>query len=719
MSEGIIGNRTYVIDIKVINIGIEAAEKETMKLTDLVKKLNVVGNAISIGKKAIAAADEYSNAMTTIQQATGATNEQMKATEVVANNLYKDNFGKSWEDLGSAISTTMQITKQTGIDLQNTTKNALLLKDAFGYSVTESVKTADTMMQTFGVTSEQSMGLLAQGAQSGLDRSGKLVETANQYSKPFQELGFTANEMFDTLAAGSNNGALSLDTVGAAIGQFSTLSTNGSDATRKAFESLGLNADQMISTFTAGGPKAKESFSGIMQMLSKIEDPVKRNSIGVALMGDQFKSLDAPIIAAMGTARSQFDMTKDTMEKMNNTNFDSPGEALETIGRQIETGFLIPLGLLLVPLLEFASEVVGFFIDHLDVLVPALGAVALVLMVAMAPAMWASAVAGWAMIAPLLPIIGLALLIGAAMAGVILIFKNWGTIGPWLSAIWTTFVAFTMSIFSSIITFFVTWGLAIWGAITGSISWIVTLVSTYWNQIWLSTTVVFTAIWTTITTIWTTIVTSVTTFVTNIFNTISGIWDQISTISSNLWTNISEGIVGMWEGIKGGFVTGINWIIGKINSMIEKINSALSIDLPDWLGGPLNINIPTIPTIPKGSASTGAITGGVGGPAVDGRHALGLANVPFDGYIAELHKGERVMTAAENKAYSSSDPARNFPARVASSNGGVSINVTVPVTVEGGSGTLPSAQNMGVVVAQEVQKILESVLRRNGLGAMG
>lgn len=36
---------------------------------------------------------------------------------------------------------------------------------------------------------------------------------------------------------------------------------------------------------------------------------------------------------------------------------------------------------------------------------------------------------------------------------------------------------------------------------------------------------------------------------------------------------------------------------------------------------------------------------------VDGSHANGLANVPFDGYVAELHKGERVLTAGENQEY--------------------------------------------------------------------
>lgn len=39
----------------------------------------------------------------------------------------------------------------------------------------------------------------------------------------------------------------------------------------------------------------------------------------------------------------------------------------------------------------------------------------------------------------------------------------------------------------------------------------------------------------------------------------------------------------------------------------------------------------------------------------NGTHALGLARVPFNGYIAKLHEGERVLTKEENKAFNSAN----------------------------------------------------------------
>ncbi|WP_240415030.1 phage tail tape measure protein [Paenibacillus periandrae] len=69
------------------------------------------------------------------------------------------------------------------------------------------------------------------------------------------------------------------------------------------------------------------------------------------------------------------------------------------------------------------------------------------------------------------------------------------------------------------------------------------------------------------------------------------------------------------------------------------------------------------------------------GPFLDGSHANGLSNVPFDGYLAELHKGERVLTASDNQEYSSSLLRRDTQQGSNTSSGGLS--PTIYVTIQG------------------------------------
>lgn len=59
---------------------------------------------------------------------------------------------------------------------------------------------------------------------------------------------------------------------------------------------------------------------------------------------------------------------------------------------------------------------------------------------------------------------------------------------------------------------------------------------------------------------------------------------------------------------------------------------------------------------------------GLNGLSVDGSARSGLAYVPFDGYIAELHRGERVLTAAEAEAYNALSATRGYYASTSSTS---------------------------------------------------
>ncbi|MER2169037.1 MAG: phage tail tape measure protein [Psychrobacillus psychrodurans] len=311
----------------------------------------VSGMGAALGK-----ANEFSEAMKLVEARTDESTVNMAEIKKISKNLYKQNMGEDWSDLGQAIANVQSVTKLSGIQLQQASQNAILYRDIFGEDIPESVKASDTMMRNFGITSEQAYNLLAQGAKKGLNKSGELLDSANEYAPHFAKLGFTGNQMFDTFNAGLESGAFNLDKVGDAVKEFNIRAKDGSKLSSAAFKSLGFDANAMAQTFAKGGPEAQASFQKIVQAISSMKDPVKKNEIGVALFGTQFEDLEADVIAAMGTAKKQFDMTKDTMDKLKDIKVDSPLKAIKAMGRSVEVGLLIPIGNKLLPTFQKAVK---------------------------------------------------------------------------------------------------------------------------------------------------------------------------------------------------------------------------------------------------------------------------------------------------------------------------------------------------------------------------
>ena len=106
----------------------------------------------------------------------------------------------------------------------------------------------------------------------------------------------------------------------------------------------------------------------------------------------------------------------------------------------------------------------------------------------------------------------------------------------------------------------------------------------------------------------------------------------------DIFLKLVEMLKGVWDTIKSTTSAAFDFILDYVNQIWEKIKGFFS-----DLGSKIK-SLPGIRVFFK-EEKEGEKTN------IDGSHRSGLSYVPRDGYIAELHEGERVLTKEENSSY--------------------------------------------------------------------
>jgi TP901 family phage tail tape measure protein len=173
--------------------------------------------------------------------------------------------------------------------------------------------------------------------------------------------------------------------------------------------------------------------------------------------------------------------------------------------------------------------------------------------------------------------------------------------------------------------------------VNGAIEWISQLPSRIWE--WLTSTVSNVISWganmvSQARSVATNFVNSFISFITSLpsktWEIIQQIPSKVSEIGSQLYNAGKDIFQSLWDGIKSIGDSILGWVsdfVGKIGSFVSGIIDGFK----DIVSG-------------ANDAKSAA-------KSVDGKHANGLDYVPYNGYVAELHEGERVLTKQQNREY--------------------------------------------------------------------
>ena len=605
---------------------------------------------VAIGTAAVNAYAEYEKAANGLAAATGATGEELEGLKDAMETVYTNNYGDSLEDVADAVALVDKNLKGlSDEELVNVTEAAFALQDAFDYSVEESSRAAATITKNFGVSAEEAYGLIAAGAQNGLDYSGEMIDTINEYSSQFSKLGFTADGMFQLMQSGADSTAWNLDKVGDAVKEFSIRSIDGSKTTVAAFESLGYNAGEMMATFAAGGQGANDAFFEVIDTLMTVEDQVERDALGVALFGTQWEDLGTEAIQAMADASNAAYDTQDALAQINAVQYNDLESQLEGVKRQGEA-ILRSVGEQLMPyILEALSYVSSTLLPAVEGLLPSIMSSISALLPAISELLPIVVEFGAQLMNDIVPI--LVDLISAVMPTLSSLLKSLlpvvmqliSTILPPIVSLIGQLLPPLMQIVDAILP--VVTALiqalgpiltALFAALTPVFDLLTAILPPIANIISMLTPIisligqlvtiiisglapVIQFISELIGTVLNTAFAAITPIIEGVIGIFGGLIDFITNVFSGNWSGAWQAIVDVFGNVFGTIANiakvPINAVISGINWCIEKING-ISVTVPDWvpgLGGKtFGFSIPSIPLLAEGGIATGATLAMVG-----------------------------------------------------------------------------------------------------------
>lgn len=265
----------------------------------------IVGTVLAVGTAMLSTENQFRTSTNAIQSALGLTDEAAQGVGQSMRDVWANNFGESIKDVEQSIIAVEGALQRVGgvsnDQLTASTEDAIRLRDAYGIEVSESISQVATLMDQFGLTADQAFDFITSGMQDGLNSNDDFLDSIGEYSNLFAEAGFSAEEMYAIMETGAQGGVLGTDKVADAIKEMNIILNEGGAEVSDTFASMGMNFEGMQANVRSGKATWADYFPAILEGLQNIDDPIERNLAQTALFGTMAEDLGVSFTDSLST----------------------------------------------------------------------------------------------------------------------------------------------------------------------------------------------------------------------------------------------------------------------------------------------------------------------------------------------------------------------------------------------------------------------------------
>lgn len=330
---------------------------------------NLVSDALNVAVdkfKEMSVSSEQ--ALNSLQVKTGMSTEAVSELKDEMYAIYKDNFGDSLTDVADKIALVAQnIDESDPSKIKSITENAIGLSDAFGSDFEENLRGVNGLMTNMGLTADEAFDFIAKGSQNGLDKTHELTDNLTEYSQIWSQAGFSAEEMFSILQNGLDSGAYNLDKVNDFVKEFAISLSDGRIA--ENISSFSNESKNLFEEWKSGKATQADVFQSIISDLSNMTNQQEALTLASTVWSSLGEDNAMSVLTSLNKVNDKYTDVAGTMQEINDIQYNDAGSQIEALGRQFEVDILQPIVEKATPKIK---EFITWLSDHLPEVTSAL-----------------------------------------------------------------------------------------------------------------------------------------------------------------------------------------------------------------------------------------------------------------------------------------------------------------------------------------------------------